>query len=87
MRQSVRKSADRSHCRFRYEHINHLYKIPSIVGGILQSREIEHTFVLSIFRYLLYSVLRYFSFFFIHPVYSAQCDCLVCRVVKPAVCV
>jgi hypothetical protein len=71
-------------------YISHLYKIPNIVGGILLESESEHIysfhpFSLSIFRYFFSSILRYSSLFFIHLVFSALGDCLVCLVVKPAV--
>jgi hypothetical protein len=42
-----------SHHIVDFTHINHLYTIPIIVGGILQSREREHTLILSLFHLFL----------------------------------
>jgi hypothetical protein len=81
------------HTRFHNTHINHLYKIPSIVGGILQSHESEHTFILSTCFLFLFLDTYYIlfcamslSFLFIQ-FFNALSDCLVCLVVKLAVCV
>jgi hypothetical protein len=56
-------------------HISHLYKIPSIVGGILQSRESEYILILSTCFLFLFLDTYYILFcaislsFFIHSVF------------------
>jgi hypothetical protein len=95
--QTIRKCANRSHFRLYYTHINHLYTIPSIVGGILQSREHEHInyfllfplYILDFYNILFYAI--YLSILFIQfftpptPIFGALGRCPVCPVVKPAV--
>jgi hypothetical protein len=54
-------------------HINHLYTIPSIAGGILQSREREHIFIVSFGVSILYAYYILFytvNLFFIHLIFA-----------------
>jgi hypothetical protein len=79
--------------------INRLYLIRNIVGGILQSRENEHAFILSVFIFVFldaYYIVFYATslpFLFIQffapppppPNFATLGDLLVCLAVEPAI--